>query len=160
MKYLFQLAVLAVIAVPAMADVSLNGARIGAKDTEAVAKFYSTAFGMSEVQRIPQQGQSGPEIMLNFGKTPAAAQANRNKLGGSDIVIMPRASDDVKDEIPHVVFNVTDMDAVVKAVKSAGGKMAREPFVFGGTIKIAMAVDPAGNQIEMIQNAGQVTAPK
>jgi predicted enzyme related to lactoylglutathione lyase len=159
MKYLFQLAVLAVLAVPAMADVSLNGARIGAKDTDAVAKFYSAAFGMSEVQRIPQ-GQGGPEIMLNFGKTPAAAQANRNKLGGADIVIMPRASDDVKDEIPHVVLNVTDMDAVVKAVKSAGGKMAREPFVFGGTIKIAMAVDPAGNQIEMIQGAGQVTEKK
>jgi predicted enzyme related to lactoylglutathione lyase len=156
MKHLFQLAVLAVLAVPAMADVSLNGARVGAKDTEAVAKFYSAAFGMSEVQRIPQQGQSGPEIMLNFGKTPAAAQANRTKLGGADIVIMPRASDDAKDEIPHVVLNITDMDATVAAVKAAGGKMAREPFVYGGTIKIAMAVDPAGNQIEMIQGAGQV----
>jgi predicted enzyme related to lactoylglutathione lyase len=53
-------------------------------------------------------------------------------------------------------LNVTDMEATVAAVKAAGGKMAREPFVFGGTIKIAMAVDPAGNQIEMIQGAGQV----
>jgi predicted enzyme related to lactoylglutathione lyase len=156
MKSLLKIAALALIAMPALADVSLNGARIGAKNTEAVAKFYSAAFGMSEVQRIPQQGQSGPEIMLNFGKTPAAAQATRNKLGGSDIVIMPRTSDDVKDEIPHVVLNVTDMEATVAAVKAAGGKMAREPFVFGGTIKIAMAVDPAGNQIEMIQGAGQV----
>lgn len=160
MKSLLKIAALALIAMPALADVSLNGARIGAKDTEAVAKFYSAAFGMSEVQRI-QQGQGGPEIMLNFGKTPAAAQANRNKLGGADIVIMSRASDDVKDEIPHVVLNVTDMDATVKAVKAAGGKIAREPFSFGNTgIRIGIALDPAGNQIEMIQNAGQVTPAK
>ena len=160
MKNLLKLAVLALIAVPALADVSLNGARIGAKDTAAAAKFYSAAFGMSEVQRITPQGQGAPEIMLNFGKTPAIAQANRTKLGGSDIVIMYRASDDVKDEIPHIVLNVTDMEATVAAVKAAGGKMAREPFVLGGNIKIGMAIDPAGNQIEMIQNAGQSTPAK
>ncbi len=156
MKNLLKIAAIALIAMPALADVSLNGVRVGAKDTEGLAKFYSAAFGMAEVQRIPQQGQSGPEIMLNFGKTPAAAQANRNKLGGSDIVIMPRASDDVKDEIAHVVLNVTDIDATVAAVKAAGGKMERDVFVYGGTIKIGMAVDPAGNHIELIQGAGQV----
>jgi len=159
MKCLLKIAVLALIAAPALADVSLNGARVGAKDTEAVAKFYSAAFGMSEVQRIPQ-GQGGPEIMLNFGKTPAAAQANRNKLGGADIVVMPRAADDAKDEIAHIVLNVTDMDATVAAMKAAGGKMEREPFVIGGTVKIGLAIDPAGNHIEMIQNAGQTTPAK
>ena len=157
MKSLLKIAALALVAIPALADVSLNGARIGAKDTEAVAKFYSAAFGMSEVQRIPQQGQSGPEIMLNFGKTPAAAQANRNKLGGADIVIMPRAADDGSDTMAHIVLNVTDIEATVAALKAAGGKMERDVFVYGGTIKIGMAVDPAGNHIEMIQGAGQVT---
>jgi predicted enzyme related to lactoylglutathione lyase len=160
MKLLLKVAALALLAVPAFAGVSLNGARVAAKDTVAVAKFYSQAFGMSEVQRIAQ-GQGGTEIMLNFGKTPADAQATRNRLGGSDIVIMPRASDDVKDEVPHVVLNVTDLDATVAAVKAAGGKLAREPFGFGNTgIKIAIAVDPAGNQIEMIQNAGQTPPAK
>jgi predicted enzyme related to lactoylglutathione lyase len=154
MKYVVKFALLALVAVPALADVSLNGARVGAKDPVAVAKFYETAFGMQEVQRIPNQ--QGPEIMLNFGATAAAAKANRKRLGGADIVVMQRASDDVKDEIPHIVLNVTDMKATVAAVKAAGGKMAREPFSFGNTgIMIGMAVDPAGNQIEMIQNAGQ-----
>ena len=95
------------------------------------------------------------------GKTKAAAQANRDRLGGADIVIMPRASDDAKDAIPHIVLNVTDMKATAAAVKAAGGTFAREPFEFGKTgIMIAMAVDPAGNQIEMIQGAGQTAPPK
>ncbi|HTP38533.1 MAG TPA: VOC family protein [Steroidobacteraceae bacterium] len=158
MKKILTATALALCAIPALADVSLNGARVGAHDPEAVAKFYEAAFGMSEVQRIPNQG--GPEIMLNFGKTPQAAQANRTKLGGADIVIMYRASDDAKDEIAHIVLNLTNMDATVAAVKAAGGKMAREPFVYGGSIKIGIAVDPAGNQIEMIQGAGQAAAPK
>jgi predicted enzyme related to lactoylglutathione lyase len=151
-------AAIALLALPVMADVSLNGVRVGARDPDKVAKFYSAAFGMAEVQRIPNQG--GPEIMLNFGRSPAEAQANRSRLGGSDIVVMARASDDAKDGIAHVVLNVTDMDATVKALKAAGGSMAREPFVFGGAIRIAIAVDPAGNQIELIQGAGQSNPQK
>jgi hypothetical protein len=34
--------------------------------------------------------------------------------------------------------------------------MQRDVFVYGGTIKIGMAIDPAGNHIELIEGAGQV----
>jgi predicted enzyme related to lactoylglutathione lyase len=135
-----------VIALSATAGVSLNGVRIGAKDPAAVEKFYKAAFGMQEVQRIQQPTML--EVMLDFGATVEAAKAN----GNADLVIMQRASDDVKDELPHVVFNVTDMAATVAAIKAAGGKMQREPFEFGKTgILIGMGVDPAGNLFEMIQ---------
>ena len=137
------------LALPALADVSLNGVRVGAKDAVAVAKFYQSAFGMQEVQRI--QTPTMTEIMLNFGATPEAAKANRAKKDG-DIVIMSRAADDAKDELPHIVLNVTDMAGTVKALKAAGGTMEREPFEFGKTgIVIGMAIDPAGNHVEMIQ---------
>lgn len=143
------LAALAGLAAPTMADVSLNGVRVGAKDAAAVAKFYQSAFGMQEVQRI--QTPQMTEIMLNFGATPEAAKANRAKKG-SDIVVMSRASDDAKDELPHIVLDVTDIAATVKALTAAGGRMEREPFEFGKSgILIGMAVDPAGNHIEMIQ---------
>ena len=137
------------LALPALADVSLNGVRVGAKDAVAVAKFYQSAFGMQEVQRI--QTPTMTEIMLNFGATPEAAKANRAKKEG-DIVVMSRAADDAKDELPHIVLNVTDMAGTVKALKAAGGTMEREPFEFGKTgILIGMAIDPAGNHVEMIQ---------
>jgi predicted enzyme related to lactoylglutathione lyase len=128
----------------AQADVTLNSARVGASDVAALEKFYETAFGMQEVQRI----NNGMEVMLNFGDTVAAAKANP----GAQIVILHRESDEQKDAIAHLIFNVTDIQATAAAITAAGGKMERAPFVFGNTgITIGLAVDPAGNHIEMLQ---------
>ena len=130
----------------ALAQVTLNSVRIGAKDTVAVAKFYQAAFGMQEVNRIETPG--GPEIFVNFGATVDAAKANKSE----PVVIMHRDSDDVKDPIAHVIFNVKDMAATVTAVKAAGGSMAGDPRPFRNTgIVIGIAIDPAGNRLEMIQ---------
>jgi predicted enzyme related to lactoylglutathione lyase len=137
---------LTIVAVATQAGVSLNGVRIGAKDVAALEKFYQAAFGMHEVQRI--QTPEFLEVMLNFGANVEAAKANT----AGDLVIMQRPSDDVNDALPHVVFDVTDMTATVKAIKAAGGRMEREPFEFGKTgIVIGMGIDPAGNHFEMIQ---------
>src|SRR6516162_7193058 len=128
------------------AQVTLNSVRIGAKDTLAVAKFYQAAFGMQEVNRIDAPG--GPEIFVNFGATAEAAKANKSE----PIVIMHRDSDDLKDPIAHVILNVKDMTATVAAIKAAGGSMAGDPRPFGNTgIVIGIAIDPAGNRIELIQ---------
>ena len=130
------------------AGITLNGIRVGAKDVTALAKFYQSAFGMFEVQRI--QNPQMLEIMLDFGATAEAAKAN----AGADVVIMQRAADDGADTMAHLIFTVTDMDAVVKAIKAAGGKMERDPFEYGNTgIRIGMGVDPAGNHFEMLQFA-------
>jgi len=130
------------------ADVTLNSVRIAAADTVALAKFYQAAFGMFEVNRIDVPG--GPEIFVNFGATADAAKASR----GLPVVIMHRDSDATKDSIAHVIFNVTDMNATVAAIKAAGGSMQSEPRPFRNTgIVIGIAIDPAGNHIELIQRA-------
>jgi predicted enzyme related to lactoylglutathione lyase len=130
----------------AQADISLNAVRVGAKDVATVAKFYQTAFGMWEVQRITAPNML--EIMLNFGANAEAAKAHK----GSQVVIMSRAADDGVDTLAHVIFTVTDAAAVVKSVKAAGGKVEREPFEYNKTgIWIAMLIDPAGNHIELLQ---------
>ena len=134
------------LASAALAQVTLNSVRIGAKDTVAVAKFYQAAFAMQEVNRIDAPG--GPEVFVNFGATVDAAKANKSE----PIVIMHRDADDVKDAIAHVILNVKDMSATVAAIKAAGGSMASEPRPFRNTgVVIGIAVDPAGNRIEMIQ---------
>ncbi|HTB69227.1 MAG TPA: VOC family protein [Steroidobacteraceae bacterium] len=131
------------VALSAQAGVTLNAARVGAADLPALEKFYETAFGMQEVQKIGNN-----EVMLNFGDSVAAAKANP----AAQIVIMHRESDDQKDSMAHLIFNVTDMKATAAAIVAAGGKMEREPFVFGNTgITIGLALDPAGNHIEMLQ---------
>ena len=130
----------------AYADVTLNSVRVGAVNTVALARFYQSAFGMQEVNRLETPG--GPEIFVNFGATVDAAKANKNLR----IVIMHRDSDDTSDPIPHVILNVTDMAATVAAVKAAGGSMAGDPRPFGTSgMIIGIAVDPAGNRVELIQ---------
>jgi predicted enzyme related to lactoylglutathione lyase len=134
------------LASAAHAQVTLNSVRIGAKDTVALAKFYQAAFGMQEVNRINAQG--GPEVFVNFGATADAAKANKSE----PIVIMHRDSDDLKDPIAHVILNVKDMAATVAAIKAAGGSMAGDPRPYGNTgMVIGIAIDPAGNRLELIQ---------
>jgi predicted enzyme related to lactoylglutathione lyase len=150
MKNKLTVSALAVVAllitVTVQAGTTINGIRLGAKNVAATAKFYQSAFGMHEVQRI--QTPEFLEIMLDFGATVEAAKANT----GADVVIMQRAADDSRDEMAHLVFTVTDMDGVVNAVKAAGGRMSREPFEYGNTgIRIGMGIDPAGNHFELIQ---------
>jgi predicted enzyme related to lactoylglutathione lyase len=134
------------VATSAQADVTLNSVRVAAADTVALARFYQTAFGMQEVNRIDVPG--GPEIFVNFGATVDAAKANRSL----PIVLMHRDSDAVKDPIAHVILNVTDIAATVAAIRAAGGTTDGEPRPFRNTgIVIGIAVDPAGNRIELIQ---------
>ena len=136
------------LATAVQAQVTLNSVRIGAADTIATAKFYETAFGMQEVNRIDVP--AGPEIFVNFGGTVDAAKANK----GMPIVIMHRDSDATKDPIAHVILNVTNMNATAASVKAAGGSMDGDPRPFRNTgIVIGIAVDPAGNRIELIQRA-------
>jgi predicted enzyme related to lactoylglutathione lyase len=130
----------------AHAQVTLNSVRVGAKDSVAIAKFYQAAFGMQEVNRI--NSPAGPEVFVNFGATTDSAKANKSE----PIVIMHRDSDDLKDPIAHVILTVKDMTATVAAIKAAGGSMAGDPRPFGNTgIVIGIAIDPAGNRIELIQ---------
>jgi len=137
---------LLLLASAAFAQVKLDSVRVGAKDTPALAKFYQAAFGMQEVNRINVPG--GPEVFVNFGATADAAKANKSE----PIVIMHRDSDDAKDPIAHVILNVTDMAATVTSIKAAGGSMAGDPRPFGNTgLVIGIAIDPAGNRVELIQ---------
>ena len=134
------------LASAAHAQVTLNSVRIGAKDTVGLAKFYQTAFGMQEVNRINAAG--GPEVFVNFGATVESAKANKSE----PIVIMHRDSDDIRDPIAHVILNVKDMAATVASIKAAGGSMTGDPRPFGNTgVLIGIAIDPAGNRIELNQ---------
>jgi predicted enzyme related to lactoylglutathione lyase len=134
------------LASAAHAQVALNSARVGGQDTAALAKFYETAFGMFEVNRINVPG--GAEIFVNFGATADAAKANKSV----PIVITHRDSDDLKDPIAHLILDVKDIAATVAAIKAAGGSTAGDPRPFGNTgIIIGIAIDPAGNRLELIQ---------
>jgi predicted enzyme related to lactoylglutathione lyase len=130
----------------ARAEATLNSVRLGAANVEALARFYQSAFGLQEVSRI--QAPGGLELFLNFGATVDSAKANKDLR----IVIMHRDSDAIKDPVPHLIFNVTDMNATARAIEAAGGSMEGEPRPFANSgMVIGIAVDPAGNRLELIQ---------
>jgi len=138
--------VLALTAAAANAQVSLNSVRVAAKDAEALAKFYATAFGMQETNRFATQ--TGPEVFLNFGATVDAAKANTSPA----VVIMQTKEGPGTDPVMHVIFTVRDAAATAAAAKAAGGTVAREAAQFGTSgIFIAFVVDPEGNRIELLQ---------
>ena len=145
-KVVLALVIAIMLVANAHAGVTLAAARIGAVDVAGVAKFYQSAFGMQEINRLDMPGIK--EIMLNFGDTVNAAKANPSPW----IVIMSRASNDIKDTVPHLVLYVTDMKATAAAVKAAGGTVDGEPRAFGDAgMIVGFAVDPAGNRMELIQ---------
>ena len=131
-------------------QVSLLGGRVAAMDPPALGEFYESVFGMFEVNRFVFE-DGGIEVMLNFGATEAEAKANT----GPQVVLFPRPSDDVEDNIPHLIFSVPDIRAAMTAVLAAGGSLiTEEPIVIpdgGSQITIALALDPVGNQLEMIE---------
>jgi predicted enzyme related to lactoylglutathione lyase len=146
LRVLMGAAVAMVLAGTAQAGVALMAARVIADDVPATAKFYQSAFGLKEVQRLEFPNMI--EIMLNFGDTVDAAKGST----ATQVVIMKRGANDGKDTVAHLIFSVTDMTATVAAIKAAGGKMDGEPREFGKTgILIGMGTDPAGNHIELIQ---------
>ncbi len=123
--------------------VSLSGARVGGPDVAALARFYEQAFGLVEVNRVNLPGGQ-IEIMLNFGANAQAAKANP----AAQIVIMHRA-DSLNDPVPHLLLNVASLKTTGEAITGAGGKIGK-PINFG-RITLGIATDPAGNQMELIQ---------
>lgn len=133
----------------ARADVKLNAARVGGSDVPTLARFYESAFGLKEVNRLSFPGNL--EIILNFGDSVEDAKANK----AAQIVIMHRAAP-LKDPVPHLILNVSDINATAAAVQAAGGRMDGKPRAVGNAgVMVDFAIDPAGNRIELLQQPGR-----
>ncbi|MGD8341858.1 MAG: VOC family protein [Gammaproteobacteria bacterium] len=136
------------IAAAAQADVSLNSVRVAAKDAESLGRFYQSAFGLKETNRLSLQ--NGVELFLNFGESVEAARANSSP----QVVIMQTEQGPGNDDLMHVIFTVSDAVATAAAVRTAGGTVEREPMPYGNSgMMIGFVVDPEGNHIELIQPA-------
>ncbi len=146
-KSLLILCAAALVSLQASAEVSFNSTRVTAPDVLATGEFYKAAFGLHEVDRLDLPG-GAIELFLNFGATQPDAVANTD----AQVVIMQRDADAPADTIAHLIFDVTDIQATVADVKTAGGTVIREPFEYGDTgIWISMINDPAGNTVELLQ---------
>jgi predicted enzyme related to lactoylglutathione lyase len=132
---------------PAHADVTVLAVRLGADDVTALAKFYDSAFGLKEIDRV---GQPATEIIMRYGATVAAAKAGTSP----EFLVQKREAGAAKDSMPHAIFHVSDVAATVTAAKAAGAKVQGDVAsvpIGGVPIKIATIVDPDGNVLELME---------
>jgi predicted enzyme related to lactoylglutathione lyase len=128
------------------ADVTVLAVRLGANDVVALAKFYDTAFGLKEIDRV---GNPPTEIIMRYGTTVAAAKA-----GSSPEFLVQRREPAGKDTMAHAIFKVSDLAASVAAAKAAGASMEGDVVtvpIGGMPVKIAMMADPDGNVLELME---------
>lgn len=131
----------------AQADSTVLAVRLGANDVPALAKFYETAFGLKEIDRV---GQPPTEIIMRYGSTVAAAKAGSSP----EFLVTKREGTAAGDSLAHAIFRVSDIDATVAAAKAAGAtiKSAVASVPIGGTpIKITTMIDPDGNTLEVME---------
>jgi uncharacterized protein len=95
------------------------------RDLDAAKRFYATAFGW-------QFNDYGPEyagIKGAAGEVGGLHQTNEARTAG-----------------PLVILYSKELDKTVAAVRSAGGKIAREPYAFPGGRRFHFT-DPSGNEL-------------
>jgi predicted enzyme related to lactoylglutathione lyase len=131
----------ALISIAVPADNALYAARIGAVDAPAVAEFYESVFGMQLILK------RGPEMILNFGTTMAAAKANKAPA----IIVTHRDSDAIEQPVGHLIFAVDSYAATAAAIKAAGGKISEPRKIAQSGDTIGFGTDPAGNKLELIE---------
>jgi predicted enzyme related to lactoylglutathione lyase len=131
----------------AHADSTVLAVRLGANDVVALAKFYDTAFGLKEIDRV---GQPATEIIMRYGATVAEAKAGSSP----EFLVQRREPGAGKDAMAHAIFRVSDVAATVAAAKAAGATMKDDVVtvpIGGMPVKIAMLHDPDGNVIEVME---------
>ncbi|WP_040320180.1 VOC family protein [Aeromicrobium marinum] len=100
---------------------------IAAPDLEAGRTFYADVFGWTFVEY-------GPDYVA------ISSPSGDGEVGGLDRAGVPGRGG------PLVVLYSDDLDATVEAVRTAGGTIVQEPFVFPGGRRFSFT-DPAGNEL-------------
>jgi len=128
------------------AGITVRSVRVLASDVDALAKFYSEAFGMSETRR-PADTPSFKEIVLNSGSTPGVAK----QATSTPIVIATRAKGwPPAGGMAALILEVPDMDAAIARATAAGAKLMRPVAKSGEGLSYAFLTDPDGNQVELL----------
>ena len=129
------------------ADATVMAVRLGAKDAAALAKFYETAFGLKEIDRV---GNPAREVIMRFGATAAAAKSGTSP----EFLVQTREAGAAADSVTHAIFHVSDIAAAVAAAKAAGATVkadVKANRIGQMPIKEATLVDPDGNQLELME---------
>lgn len=114
-----------------------------AEDKKRVKMFYETAFGWQMQQLGPDMGDyllatTSPVDKDNMHINKGAINGGFYQKGENGTV-------------PHLVVSVDDLEAHMKIVIDAGGKVIGKPMDIPGIGKFVMCTDTEGNRLGMLQ---------
>src|SRR3954470_8578060 len=106
--------------------------------TDAVVPFYADTLGL-------RQGDKPAEGVAQSGAWFDIDERSQVHVSERDGDVHPQS---------HFGLVVDDFDAVVARVSAAGASWEEQPDLFGG--RRGFTRDPAGNRIELLENAGSL----
>ena len=118
---------------------------ITVRNIDESLKFYTEVLGLEFERRRPIP-ENHAEIA--FVKDPiSGARVELTHWEGKD-------SFEAGEQLDHLAFEVTDLDAVIAAARARGVRIAKEPYKLqGGTNRLAFLMDPNDVWIELIEPA-------
>jgi predicted enzyme related to lactoylglutathione lyase len=132
-------------------EARLRSVRVSAPDVQRTATFYEQAFGLREARRIDRNGALF-EIIMNYGATAEAADAATTPR----VVVILRSVDAPAPSVSNLIFGVKNLDAQVAKAVAAGGVLSRPINKSSpAASRVAFVKDPAGNEIELIEEAAK-----
>jgi catechol 2,3-dioxygenase-like lactoylglutathione lyase family enzyme len=103
------------------------------KDTEKLAEFYKTSFGMKEVARSGEGGEHGRAIYVSDGHINLAILPARNRREG----------------IYHFGIAVDDVKGAVETALAAGATGGTAELPKDGRFAETFVLDPVGTRVDL-----------
>ena len=114
-------------------------------DRERMAKFYQSAFGW-QTQMLGEE--MGNYVLAHTTETDAGGRPKQ--AGAINGGFFPKKPD-WPAQHPSVVIAVDDIQAAMKSVAKAGGKVLGEPMEIPGIGQYVAFLDTEGNRASMLQ---------
>ena len=114
------------------------------EDGSRMARFYSTAFGW-------QTQMLGEDMGRYVLATTTETEGNRPRTPGAiNGGFYPKKAD-WPAQHPSIVIAVDDIDAAMRKVTAAGGKVLGEPMMIPGVGRYVSFMDTEDNRVSMLQ---------
>jgi lactoylglutathione lyase len=121
--------------------------RVG--DLERSILFYRDVLGMKEISRKDYPDGKFTLAFLGYGKNPEQAEIELTHNWGV-------TGYEIGTAYGHIALGVDDIYKTCDRIRSAGGKITREPGPMKhGTTVIAFVQDPDGYKIELIEESSR-----
>ena len=117
---------------------------IPAEDRQRMAKFYQDAFGW-QTQMLGEE--MGNYVIATTTQTDENGPKQPGAINGGFFSKRP----DSPAQYPSVVIAVDDIQAAIKKVAQAGGKLLGEPMYIPGVGQYVSFFDTEGNRVSMLQ---------